>query len=207
MVSDGYYHIYNRTNAKEKLFINEENYLFFLRQFKKYISPICEVYAYCLMPNHFHFAIKIKNKEVIEKCYKSKYKSQDEIPINENLEEKFISQTFSNFFNSYTKSFNKMHGRRGSLFSPNFKQKSIEQDRYLQQLIIYIHLNSVKHNVDTNFIKFPYSSYNSIVSQKSTLIMRDEVIELFNDIENFKYIHQTKNDDFELINTLIIDDL
>jgi len=36
-----------------------------------------------------------------------------------------ISQQFSNLFNAYTKAFNKMHNRKGSLFIPNFKRKEI----------------------------------------------------------------------------------
>ncbi|HRP60464.1 MAG TPA: transposase, partial [Vicingus sp.] len=52
-----YYHIYNRANGSEKIFLNEENYLFFLQKYIEYIHPIAETYCYCLMPNHFHFLI------------------------------------------------------------------------------------------------------------------------------------------------------
>ncbi len=52
-----YYHIYNRGNNKQKIFFDDENYLFFLSKFKKYLIPNIDVFAYCLMPNHFHFFI------------------------------------------------------------------------------------------------------------------------------------------------------
>jgi len=60
---DTFYHIYNRANGNEKLFLSDENYLFFLRKFAEYISPICNTYCYCLMPNHFHFLMEIKSEK------------------------------------------------------------------------------------------------------------------------------------------------
>ncbi len=59
--ADHFYHIYNRGINSCSVFIDEENYHFFLSRFKKYLSSFIEVYAYCLMPNHFHFLIRVKN--------------------------------------------------------------------------------------------------------------------------------------------------
>ena len=58
-----YYHIYNHANGFENIFISDENYRFFLVKFNLYISHIADTLAYCLMPNHFHLLIKIKNEE------------------------------------------------------------------------------------------------------------------------------------------------
>ena len=63
---DAFYHIYNRGINSEKIFATEENYLFFLSKFKTYLNPVCEVFAYCLMPNHFHFLIKVKSENEIK---------------------------------------------------------------------------------------------------------------------------------------------
>ena len=57
---ENYYHIYNRANGSEKLFLNEGNYLYFLQKYNFYISPIADTFAYCLMPNHFHFLVRVK---------------------------------------------------------------------------------------------------------------------------------------------------
>ena len=62
---NGFYHVYNHAVGNEQLFMNNENYLYFLKLLKKYLSTFVDVYAYCLMPNHFHFIIKIKSKEEI----------------------------------------------------------------------------------------------------------------------------------------------
>ena len=55
----GYFHIYNRGNNKETIFKTHENYIYFLTLWKKYIEPIAETFCYNLLPNHFHFFIKI----------------------------------------------------------------------------------------------------------------------------------------------------
>jgi len=50
-----FFHIYNHAVGTENLFRNPENYRFFLRKYSQYTAPIWETYAYCLLPNHFHF--------------------------------------------------------------------------------------------------------------------------------------------------------
>jgi len=55
-----YYHIYNRTADKQAMFRNDANYHFFLKRYDEYISPIAETYAYCLLGNHFHLLIRVK---------------------------------------------------------------------------------------------------------------------------------------------------
>ena len=56
-----YYHIYNRGNNREDIFIQERNYRYFLRLYAKHIEPMADTYAYCLLRNHFHFLVRIKD--------------------------------------------------------------------------------------------------------------------------------------------------
>ncbi|MBN2730712.1 MAG: hypothetical protein JXR53_15915, partial [Bacteroidales bacterium] len=58
--SGNYYHVYNRAIGGEKLFLEKENYEYFLFKWQEFINPIADIYAYCLMPNHFHFLLKLK---------------------------------------------------------------------------------------------------------------------------------------------------
>jgi len=48
------YHIYNRGNNRENIFVQERNYAYFLKLWTKYIDPIDDTYSYCLLRNHFH---------------------------------------------------------------------------------------------------------------------------------------------------------
>ena len=211
METDKFYHIYNRTNNKELLFKEDINYFYFLNQFKKYISPISDVYAYCLIPNHFHFVLKIKESSHLERFFeakleKAKTKSQD-LQGFENLGGlKLISQQFSNLFNSYTKSINKKYNRNGSLFAQNFKKKEINTEKYLQQVILYVHLNPFFHAVSDDFESYLHSSYNSIISLKTTELKRKEVIDLFGDKQNFIFMHQKRKLDEEMLSSIMEED-
>ncbi len=171
-----FYHIYNRGNNKENLFKEERNYYFFLQRVSKYLLPVCNIYAYCLMPNHFHFVIEIK--------------SYEELPVEYSIGEKPIYQAFSNLFNSYTKSVNKAFGRTGSLFQEQLGKKILTDEDILRDVILYVHLNPVKHGFVDTIEKYKYSSYKAMISKASTDVKRDEVISMFGDIDNFKYCHQ-----------------
>lgn len=167
-----YYHIYNRGINGENIFIEEKNYYYFLKLFSKYITSVAEIYCYCLLKNHFHFLIRIN----------------DEIP--ENIKE--IYHPFSNCFNSYSQAINKSYNRKDSLLSKRFERNRITDEKYLKQVVAYIHLNPVKHNFIDDFRKYKYSSYNSILSNKPSKLEREKVIEWFDDIENFKSWHSEK---------------
>ncbi|OYT14943.1 MAG: hypothetical protein B7C24_15660 [Bacteroidetes bacterium 4572_77] len=59
------YHIYNQGNNREKLFYNRAHYLFFLRKVNTYILPYADVLAWCLMPNHFHLMVLVREVELV----------------------------------------------------------------------------------------------------------------------------------------------
>ena len=59
-----YYHFYNRGNNRERIFYERENYLFFLRQVRRYLVPVLEIIAYCLMPTHYHLLVLVETSEV-----------------------------------------------------------------------------------------------------------------------------------------------
>ena len=61
-----YYHIYNRGINSCNLFKENSNYEHFLYLYEKYITPIADTFAYCLMSNHFHFLVRIKDDNEIK---------------------------------------------------------------------------------------------------------------------------------------------
>jgi len=176
------FHVYNRANGNEKLFLSDENYRYFLRKFDEYISPFVDTFCYCLMPNHFHFLLKIKRQEQIENVIK--YKN-----LNKNLDG-LISQQFSNFFNSYAKAFNKQQNRKGSLFMHTFKRKQINDEKYLRKLIHYIHYNPKKAGLVNKLEDWDYSSYRVLISELETKLKRKDALELFESRSNFIYCHK-----------------
>lgn len=174
------YHFFNRGNNQENIFIEERNYIYFLQLVKKYLLPIADVYAYCLLKNHFHFALKIKEKEELPEKYKEK-----------------IHLPFSNLFNTYTKSINNAYNRTGSLFQEHPQRNRVESEEYLRQLIIYIHLNPLKHKFVDDFTTYKHSSYQSYLSEKETNLEKDYILELFGDTENFIFYHNENKIKYE----------
>jgi hypothetical protein len=65
LIPETTYHIYNRANGNGKLFLSPENYRYFLEKYILYISPIADTFCYCLMPNHFHFLIRIREEQIL----------------------------------------------------------------------------------------------------------------------------------------------
>lgn len=158
------FHVYNHGNASDNIFREDKNYVFFLKKYRKYILPIADTYAYCLLPNHFHFMVKVKGREQLRIFYKKKYKDKDPQSFQNFAD--LISNQFKNFLISYAKSFNKMYNRRGSLFLDNLNRKSIDNDIYFTQLIRYIHSNPVKHGFADRVGEWPYTSYQSFLPKK-----------------------------------------
>jgi hypothetical protein len=110
----------------------------------------------------------------------------------------FISEQFRRLFLSYSKSINKQSGRKGSLFDKNFKRKEIDHQQYLINTIIYIHRNPQHHGFTDDFANFRWSSYNRIIEEKVTKLHKSEVLQWFDNQENYRYAHtQNIEDDIE----------
>ena len=183
-----FYHIYNRTIDKQPLFRNESNFDFFLKKYDKYLSPVADTYAYCLLKNHFHFLIRIKENLTDISGSTTLIKEKKDSPF-ENHEHDIVSHQFRKFFQSYALAFNKQHGRVGTLFQTPFKRVLVSGDAYFTQLIYYIHANPQHHNLTDDFRKWKWSSYNSILLNKLTKVKKDEVIEWFGNKEAFEQYH------------------
>jgi putative transposase len=190
MVPGSFYHVYNHANGRENLFAETKNYSFFLEKTSVYILPFINLHAFCLLPNHFHLLISIKEIEQIKLL--ESFRTFQKLP-NDKLQpliEKKISKSFSNLFSSYTQSFNKVYERRGSLFMPNMKSALIGDEASICKVVHYIHANPVHHG----FVKEPgnwkFGSYNGYISQAATKLSKEVILNIFGSIEYFIKYHQ-----------------
>ena len=168
LIPGEYYHIYNRGNNREDLFVEERNYHYFMKLYAHHIEPVAETFAYCLLRNHFHFSVRIKDEPV----------------------KKPPSQAFSNLFNAYTRAFNQMYQRTGALFQRPFGRIRIESDAHFRVLIAYIHQNPQKHGFVNDFRDWPYSSYQAHLGTKPTRLRREDVLAWFDGKAGFIEVHQ-----------------
>ena len=179
------YHIYNHANGFENLFVQEENYLYFLKKYTAHIPSVADTLAYCLMPNHIHLMVKIKQESQLPESLK----------LSGSPTSGKISKQFGNLFSAYAQSFNKQQQRMGSLFIPNFKRKAVTNDQYFAHLVHYIHLNPVKDGFVAHPAEWPHSSFMSLLSDRPSRLLRDEVLAFFGGREGFLAAHNLDPDD------------
>ncbi|MEZ5106030.1 MAG: transposase [Draconibacterium sp.] len=194
-----FYHIYNRGINGCNLFQETENYEYFLYLYDKYISPVADTFAWVLMRNHFHLLVRIKS---VRELNLQGFENLEGLKgTNRNL----ANQQFSNLFNAYTKAINKRFHRTGSLFEHSFRRIKVESGVHLKYLIYYIHHNPIHHGFCEHFLDYPWSSYVTMLSPKTTKLSRKEVLNWFNDESNFKKYHSLEQ--IEKYNKLKMDQL
>jgi len=147
---EAFYHIYNRGNRKENVFLQNRDYERFLKRAREYKDRFgVTILCYCLMPNHFHFLLR----------------QDTQTPIT----------TFMlTLGTSYAKYFNIKYEVVGSLFQDRFKAKLIESDEYLLQLSRYIHQNPLKILLPTPGVElanYSWSSYSDYLNETKTQLV------------------------------------
>ena len=198
---EGIFHVYNRTNNKEPLFITEENKRYFLSQFSKYLQPFLNTYCWCLLPNHFHFLISVKDRESIVGHLVSKepvlLKSIERKYLNGEVgAELLITLEWKRFFTAYSMAFNKQHNRSGNLFHRPFKRLEIKDDHHFTRAVFYIHSNAAKHKIIADFTKYKWSSWQSLVSDKNTLLCRSKLLDWFGGLSRMIEIHKSMSQEY-----------
>ena len=197
------YHIFNHANGFENIFIEDENYRFFLDKYNQYILPIAETYAYCLLPNHFHLVVRIRRREVLEEVFRnfkstnfSKVQNFGKVEVTDNMIEYYISKQFANLFSCYTQSFNKVNKRSGSLFLKNFRRELIENKDYFLNAVIYTHRNPVHHAFCDRYTDWSYTSFCEIKERNSQIIEVDKLLRMFGGQESFIDLHEQSANKF-----------
>lgn len=215
LLYDTYYHIYNRGVNREDIFVEERNYDLFLRLVKRHLTPVADLFAYCLLRNHFHLLVRIKSEgEILEtrktlrvssndpgktlkvSTPKMRRDVQEDCPEPDDRSpgkplgfETYASRQFSNFFNAYAKTINKAYGRTGSLFQHPFGRVPITTDRQFWNVIAYIHQNPQKHGFVRDFRDWKYSSYGIIPTANPSLLNRQATIKWFGTKEEYLSLH------------------
>ena len=160
-VPELHYHIYNRGNNRERIFFEPDNYLYFLKQIKKYLVPVMDILVYCLMPTHYHVVGRVKLPES---------QTSEILEISEVLKTQDVSAQVSNAMMklsvSYTKAINKRFQRAGVLFQGQFQVKPILTSAYLLNLCRYIHGNPVKDGLVADITQWQYSNYLEWIGER-----------------------------------------
>jgi len=169
--ANSFYHVYARGHSKHRIFLDEQDYLYFLSLFERYLSADemrnavgvpypnfynkVELAAYCLMPNHFHLLL---------------YQHQPGA----------LSAFMRSLMTSYSRYFNMRYKRSGSLFESRFRASLISDDAYLEHITRYIHLNP------RQWRDYEYSSLPYYLQQVEVSWLRPErITKLFSSPEEY----------------------
>jgi len=151
-----FYHIYNRAKNGNPLFPREEDYQFFLKLYKSHIVPVAETWAYCILDDHIHFLIRMK-----EDLNGNSYKP------------------FAMLFNAYAKAYNKKQGHLGKVFRFKLKRVELRRESVLRDVLRYINQNPRKHGLAADCERYRYSSFRATVCPHPTLIAREAIQQRF----------------------------
>ncbi len=177
----GFYHIYNRSVNGEQIFDKQEEYASFLRKTSKYLLPYMDIYAYCLIPNHFHFVVQILqlNETLQARLEKEKTNAASKLLLGEITLDQFLEDQFRRMFSGIALSYNFHHQRTGTLFQKRPKRVALSTEPRLMNAMLYTHHNCIHHKLTTDYADWKYSSYNAILSNQPTQVCRDKVLEWF----------------------------
>ena len=141
---DHIYHIYNQGNNRQKIYFNRENYFFFLEKMKEYILPYGDIMEWCLMPNHFHWMVYVK--ETLISVESDSVAINESVAISEgvtlsdaltknlaknptknttNMRYRTFNDSIGLLLRSYTRAFNIQQNQTGSLFRKETKAECL----------------------------------------------------------------------------------
>jgi putative transposase len=194
------YHVFNHAVHNNNLFVKDTNYQYFLQQLIKHTNPVCQLYAYCLMPNHFHLLIRIKDEDSIVQYYHQRKLSKNpeykplEIDLKEFDYHDFVMQQFQNFCNGYVQAFNRMFERKGALFLDFIKRRQVKNEKYFTKLIHYIHYNPIHHGFCKDLHSWQYTSFHLFLDNRVTKLEREYVLEWFGGQKEYTEFHKLTPD-------------
>lgn len=154
------YHLVARGVRKNSIYLDEDDYAFFLSILKKVKDQVpFTLHAYCLMTNHYHLLLSTHDQEI--------WKIMQPIMHN------------------YARTFNARHGFKGHVFESRYQSFLVEDERYFLEASRYIHLNPVRANMVDLPELYPYSSYSYYVLDvnKESIVDKDTLQSYFgNDV-------------------------
>ena len=201
------YHVFNRGNNSQKIFFNRGNYLFFLDKIRKSILPHTDILGWCLMPNHFHLMVEVKDSASWSADILSRGATLSRTPTmgsdtsrTPTKAGQFLNYSIGVLLSSYTKAINKQNNSTGSLFRQKtkaiclneikgisshwynsfgvtFMKVDIPEYQYSQVCFNYIHHNPVKAGLVAKAEDWEFSSYIDLVGIRDGNFVNRERVE------------------------------
>lgn len=167
-----YYHIMMRGNNREYIFNKDEQKRFFLDTLKSQEEDnMIDIIAYCIMDNHVHMVVK---SGILD-----------------------LTKAIKSINIKYAMKYNQQRDRIGHVFQDRYKSETIKDEKYLLQVIRYIHNNPIKAKMVKSLDDYNWSSYNEYINQNTIIKSQQKqfILGYFsNNISHFIKFHKQKDD-------------
>ena len=152
---DGFvYHVLNRGNGGQKVFHKDQDYEAFIDLMKKAKARYAvKIFAYCLMPNHFHMVV---------------------VPIQ--AEE--LNKGMQWLMTSHVRRYHRRYGTSGHIWQGRFKSFIIQEDNHLLTVLRYVEGNPVRAGLVNSATDWLWSSHREAIGERSRLLVDEIPIEL-----------------------------
>jgi REP element-mobilizing transposase RayT len=135
------HHVIGRGIEKRKIFFNDTDRIDFIKRLSNIAQDGgMDVYAWTLMPNHFHLLCKTVKQS--------------------------LATSMRKLLTGYVVNFNRRHRRYGHLFQNRYKSIVCQEDRYLKELVRYIHLNLLRAGLVNSLNELdqsPWSGHSALM--------------------------------------------
>ena len=146
------YHVYNRFARGEDVFADPEEATEFVERLREVKDRDgFTVFAWSLMSNHFHLALRTSSVT--------------------------LSRTMLHIQGGFSRDFNRRWGRTGPLWQSRYKAKLIDDPGYLSRVITYIHLNPVRAGLADEPSAYSFAGHRELMGRvRSPLCDVDEAL-------------------------------
>ncbi|MBK8300479.1 MAG: transposase [Chitinophagaceae bacterium] len=148
------YSISTTGDNQQRIFFKPENYLFFLKKVRQHIQPHCDILAWCLMPNHFHFQVYSVKRTIATR-------------IVGGTERNVLAEGIRNLLSSYLGIINKK--------TPNKYLHPKGSNLYDRTCFHYIHQNPVKAKLVSKMEDWEYSSFKDYCGKRNGSLVNQEL--------------------------------
>jgi len=137
------HHVMGRGIERKEIFFSDADRSDFLERLAVLVAEgALDIYAWVLMPNHFHLLCKTRNRP--------------------------LSSSMRKILTGYVVNFNRRHLRYGHLFQNRYKSIVCQEDKYLRELARYIHLNLLRAGLVKDMAELsrnPWSGHSALMGK------------------------------------------